>query len=238
MAFDGSYSSRFENDPSASIVELGFATYPDLITSAECNSILKSLPQTTKPVRAGVRHLMSNPVIRTFASDQRLLSIARSVLGEAALAYRATLFEKTGRSNWLVVWHQDTALPLEDRSESHEWGPWSVKEGITYAHAPTWALERVLALRLHLDDSTPANGPLKVIPCSHKGGVLTDEQVFELSRHDSPTECLVERGGIIAMRPLLIHSSSKCEVDTPRRVIHIEYADSLDLAEGLRLAIS
>jgi hypothetical protein len=40
------------------------------------------------------------------------------------------------------------------------------------------------------------------------------------------------------MRPLLIHSSGKARTDAPRRVLHIEYADSLDLAPGIRLAVA
>jgi hypothetical protein len=40
------------------------------------------------------------------------------------------------------------------------------------------------------------------------------------------------------MRPLLIHSSSKAKLDLPRRVLHIEYADSLDLGHNAQLAIA
>jgi hypothetical protein len=43
---------------------------------------------------------------------------------------------------------------------------------------------------------------------------------------------------VIAMRPLLIHASSKSRNDQPRRVLHIEYADSLELQPGLRLALA
>lgn len=40
------------------------------------------------------------------------------------------------------------------------------------------------------------------------------------------------------MRPLLVHGSSKAETDRRRRVLHIEYADSLDMGAGLDLAIA
>ena len=77
---------------------------------------------------------------------------------------RATLFDKSPDSNWLVVWHQDTALPLVERKDLPGWGPWSTKEGVLYAHAPSQALSQVLALRVHLDDSTSVNGPLRCSP--------------------------------------------------------------------------
>ena len=41
---------------------------------------------------------------------------------------------------------------------------------------------------------------------------------------------------MIAMRPLLIHSSSKAKDREPRRVLHIEYADTLDFGTGIELA--
>ncbi len=154
------------------------------------------------------------------------------------MPYRATLFEKSERANWLVVWHQDTALPLVSRFDSQEWGPWSKKVGVLYAHAPAWALERVLALRIHLDASTREKGPLRVIPGSHSSGVLSDDEVFDLARSQEHVDCLVSQGGVLAMRPLLVHSSSKELANGPRRVLHIEYAESLILDEHIHLAVA
>jgi ectoine hydroxylase-related dioxygenase (phytanoyl-CoA dioxygenase family) len=166
------------------------------------------------------------------------MDLARSVLGPEAFPFRATLFDKSPESNWLVVWHQDTALPLRERREVGGWGPWSTKEGIAYAHAPTRALSQVLALRIHLDDSTALNGPLRVLPTTHTLGVLEDEQVHKLATQMVPVECLVPSGGILAMRPLLIHSSSKSRSEADRRVLHIEYAASPSIASPLDLAVT
>jgi Phytanoyl-CoA dioxygenase (PhyH) len=102
--------------------------------------------------------------VAVLARDSRLLGIAKDVLGSEAFPFRATLFDKSPGSNWLVVWHQDTALPLRNKQEAQGWGPWSVTDGIIYAHAPADALSQVLALRVHLDDSTEQNGPLRVLP--------------------------------------------------------------------------
>src|SRR4029450_1389683 len=109
---------------------------------------------------------------------------------------------------------------------------------VIYAHAPTWALSRTIALRVHLDASTTKNGPLRVIPGSHANGVLSDEDVFAVVRHQTPVDCLVPRGGVLAVRPLLVHSSSKSRGDLPGGVLHIDYADSLDLREVIRLAVA
>jgi ectoine hydroxylase-related dioxygenase (phytanoyl-CoA dioxygenase family) len=186
--------------------------------------------------RAGVRHLLSNPDIATLAKDSLLLSIAQSVLGTNALPFRATLFDKSPDSNWLITWHQDTALPLREKRETPGWGPWSVKEGITYAHAPAQTLEQVAALRLHPDDSRDDNGPLRVLPGTHQNGVLSDQQVESLTAGMNAVTCLVPKGGVIVMRPLVIHASSKSQSDVPRRVIHIEYASPNVVSPPLRLA--
>src|SRR5260370_32686361 len=85
--------------------------------------------------------------------------------------------------------------------------------------------------------STSENGTLRVVPSSHKAGVLSDENVLDYVRAHRQVECTVPKGGALAMRPLLIHASSKAQTLSPRRVLHIEYADSLVLDEGILLAI-
>ena len=175
------------------------------------------------------------PSVTAIARDDRLLALSRVVLGPNAKPFRATLFDKSPNSNWLVVWHQDTASPLRKKSPVPGWGPWSVKDGVIYAHAPAHALSRVLALRLHLDDCTAENGPLRCLPTTHTHGVLTDDQIAEHVRRVEPVEFLLRSGSVLAMRPLVIHSSSKSRSDKPRRVLHIEYS-AVPSFEGLELA--
>jgi ectoine hydroxylase-related dioxygenase (phytanoyl-CoA dioxygenase family) len=167
-----------------------------------------------------------------------MIELAREVLGPDAFPFRATLFDKSPNSNWLVVWHQDTALPLQSRIELPGWGPWSVKDGIPYAHAPASALSQVVALRVSFDDSSVENGPLRVLTGTHRLGVLSDDDVHERAKRGVPVDCVVPKGGILVMRPLLIHASSKSHSESPRRVLHIEYAASKFIAKPLQLAIA
>jgi ectoine hydroxylase-related dioxygenase (phytanoyl-CoA dioxygenase family) len=182
--------------------------------------------------------VLGHPAVSAVANDARLLGIVQAVLGSAAFPFRATLFDKSPDSNWLIAWHQDTALPLREKRETPGWGPWSIKDGVIYAHAPATALNKVVALRLSLDDSTDENGPLRVLSGSHSKGVFTDDQVEQLVREGSPVTCTVAKGGILVMRPLLIHASSKSRVEAKRRVLHIEYAASMDISGGIRLAVA
>lgn len=219
--------------------DAGYWIEENVISHELCASILESLScNLARRSRAGARNLMTNPTVAAAANDVGLLRLARRLLGEGAVPFRATLFEKSDKVNWLVAWHQDTALPLTAPNASPEWGPWSKKAGLLYAHAPSWALARILALRIHLDDSTRENGPLKVIPGSHLLGVLSDKEVSGIVRRQEKVECEVGRGGVLAMRPMLIHASSKARSDEKRRVLHIEYAESLALGDNIRLAIA
>jgi ectoine hydroxylase-related dioxygenase (phytanoyl-CoA dioxygenase family) len=217
----------------------GFAVIPNVLSESEIAGLQAMLDQSELPrSRAGMRHAMRNASVATLARDSRLIAMAREVLGSAGIPFRATLFDKSPASNWLVVWHQDTALPVRERREVPGWGPWSIKDGVIYSHAPAGALEQVLALRLHLDDSVAENGPLRVLPGTHTLGVLSDEALHDLSTQIAAVDCPVPRGGILAMRPLVVHASSKSQSNAPRRVLHIEYAVSSAIADGLELAIA
>jgi ectoine hydroxylase-related dioxygenase (phytanoyl-CoA dioxygenase family) len=114
------------------------------------------------------------------------------------------------------------------------WGPWSRKAGVDYAHAPAAALSKIVALRVHLDDSTSHNGPLRVLPRTHTLGVLSNEQIRNKARSSNAIACTVARGGVVIMRPLLIHASSKATSESSRRVLHLEYAAAATF-DGLQL---
>ena len=222
-----------------SIEVLGYEILLDVFSAKTLEKLLEVLKSTPlKRTRAGIRHLLHDSRVMDFANSELLLSYACSVLGKGAAPFRATLFDKSPESNWLVTWHQDTALPLKERRETPGWGPWSVKYGIQYAHAPTDALEQMLALRIQIDDSTASNGVLRVIPCSHKSGVLTDAEIHEAVVSAQPVDCVSPSGSVVVMRPLLIHSSSKSQTSAPRRVFHIEYSATMTFGGGLELAVA
>jgi ectoine hydroxylase-related dioxygenase (phytanoyl-CoA dioxygenase family) len=216
----------------------GHFIYEHVFRRVEMGRMAEALAAASvERTKAGARHVLRLPAVRALASDRRLVEIAREFVGPTAVAFRATLFDKSPTANWLVVWHQDTALPICKRFDRAGWGPWSTKAGVLYAHAPAWALERVVALRVSLDDSTATNGPLRVLPNTHSAGVLTDDQIAPLARAATPVDCVTSSGGVVAMRPLTIHASSKSMDGRSRRVLHIEYTATLDLGAGAELAV-
>jgi hypothetical protein len=77
-----------------------------------------------------------------------------------------------------------------------------------------------------------------VIPGSQELGILSDAEIRELVNREHPHECVVPRGGILVMRPLLVHASSKSSAPAPRRVLHLEYASGTDFEPGLKLQVA
>jgi ectoine hydroxylase-related dioxygenase (phytanoyl-CoA dioxygenase family) len=217
----------------------GFTILPEPFAPSLLDQLLRDIDrEAPRRSRAGIRHALALEPVAAFARQRILKEIACEVLGPDAFPFRVTLFDKSPASNWLVVWHQDTALPFRERIDLPGWGPWSVKDGIPYAHAPAAALRQVVALRVHLDESDFTNGPLRVLPGTHKQSVLSDDEIRDLAKRITPVDCVVRRGGILAMKPLIVHASSKSHSEMPRRVMHIEYAASPLIAEPLQLAIA
>jgi ectoine hydroxylase-related dioxygenase (phytanoyl-CoA dioxygenase family) len=206
------------------IWENGFAVIASVLRAGELPEVLAALADGANRSRAGVRNLLANAAVRRVATSGALLGLAEEILGPNSFPFRATLFEKTPESNWRVTWHQDKALPITERRDVDGWGPWTKKAGIWHALTPAAALEPLVALRLHLDDSTESNGPLRVIPRTHSCGILSAAEVDRIVAAQEGIACTASRGSVVAMRPLILHASSKADSATPRRVLHIEYA--------------
>jgi hypothetical protein len=220
------------------VLDPGYGVFEGVFSFAELTPITAALDGCLATrSRAGARHLLALPEVRDLTEDPRLVRLAEAFVGNAR-PFRATLFDKSSSSNWLVVWHQDTALPMQARVDAEGWGPWSTKAGVHYAHAPAAALTSVVALRISLDDSTETNGPLRILPGTHAQGLLDQATIDELARTVPAAACTVRRGGIVAMRPLVLHASSKSSSDAPRRVLHLEYAATTRFGAGLDLAMA
>ncbi len=211
----------------------GFAIIDDALSSDECDSLIESLASLPREAnRGGIRNLIDHAAVASLVNHPSIAHPARQILGLTAFAHKATLFEKTPDANWLVTWHQDTFIPLASRVDLPEWSGWCVKAGTIHARPPVAMMEQVLAVRIHLDASTLQNGSLRVVPASHTRGYLSDVQIATSSAESNSVTCLVSRGGLLLMRPLLLHASSKSVLPEPRRVIHFEFSNVI-LPNGL-----
>jgi len=146
---------------------------------------------------------------------------------------RAILFDKTPEANWPVAWHQDQIIAVAERIEVQGFSAWSVKEGLPHVRPPAGILESMITARLHLDDCVAANGALQVLPGSHRAGFLSEDAIRRWTREVSPRFCEVPHGGVLLMKPLVLHASSPSTQPGHRRVLHIEYGPGT-LPGGLR----
>jgi hypothetical protein len=103
-------------------MDRGFAIVPEVFDNLEIDKISRELEgKSLQRSRAGARHLLFVPAVAALASNPRLLAIAADVLRCEPVPFGATLFDKSAYANWLVVWHQDTALPLVERRDAVGW---------------------------------------------------------------------------------------------------------------------
>lgn len=135
-------------------------------------------------------------------------------------AVQCALFEKSGEKNWLVGMHQGLSIPVAAKVESCDLHGWSNKEGIWYVQPPLALLRRMIAIRVHLDACGPDDGPLRIVPGSHKYGRLADTAIRVMRQTHGETVCCVEAGTAQVMSPLLLHASSKASGVSRRRVLH------------------
>jgi ectoine hydroxylase-related dioxygenase (phytanoyl-CoA dioxygenase family) len=110
-----------------------------------------------------------------------------------------------------------------------------VKEGVLHVQPPPQVLDKMITLRVHLDDTHEENGCLRVIPRSHQLGLLTPDEIHQYVSCSSPVSCVASAGSVLVMRPHLLHASNKAINPARRRVIHIEYS-SYQLPSGVSWA--
>jgi hypothetical protein len=166
------------------------------------------------------------PEAGRLARSRELSAIAEAIPGPGAFAVRGLFFDKTPTVNWNLPWHQDLTVAVRVRRDVPGFGPWTLKGGVPHAIAPADLLARMVTIRLHLDDCGPSSGPMRVLPGSHADGKLNPTAIATRTAraHIDAVDCLVPAGGIVVMRPLLLHASASGTGPGHRRVIHLEYA--------------
>jgi hypothetical protein len=208
----------------------GFGLVPSLLSEAECDKIAQLL-DAAETRGAGSRRLLQQPWCTSLAVKVMNHESVRAGLPARARAVQYTYFEKSAAKNWLVPVHQDLSIPVARRVDHPELSGWSEKEGAVFVHAPEDVLKQLLAVRVHVDDCSYSDGPLRVVPGSHERGRLEPTQAA-LSIRDEAIEVVAGRGDALIMRPLILHASSKSSGSSLRRVLHFVFGPD-ELPYGL-----
>lgn len=164
------------------------------------------------------------------ASLRHLLEACQ--LGDAFLT-KSIYFDKPADSNWFVAWHQDISISVNERHELPGYSQWTHKAGVTGVVPPMDVLTSTLTVRIHLDDTTETNGALRVVEGLHLQGIIRKEaQPWDPCLE---VTCSVPAGGVMLMRPLIMHASRRSTQGGRRRVIHLEF-NKLELPPPLEWA--
>jgi ectoine hydroxylase-related dioxygenase (phytanoyl-CoA dioxygenase family) len=178
----------------------------------------------------GARNILDIPQVRAVATDSKL----RALMGEDVQVVRGIFFDKTPSANWPVAWHQDLTLALRERRDTEDWTNWTVKRGVTHVQAPAGVLDRMVTMRLHLDDCGSDNGPLRVVAGSHADGMLPRAEIVRRTQAKEKEDVIAAKAGdALFMKPLILHASSPARAPSHRRVLHLEFAPLGLLPEGL-----
>ena len=209
----------------------GFITLNNIYTTEEVNQILALIESVNsdKPtfrksadvfaIRQFIKEL---PEVKELIFNDKLKTVIRKFGGVEYFVIKSIYFDKPETSNWFVSYHQDLTISVDKKQEIKDFTSWTVKQNQFSVQPPLDILQNIFTIRIHLDATDEHNGALKVIPASHEKGFYRPENINWQEEHE--TICEVEQGGIMLMKPLLLHSSSRTTNNKRRRVIHIEFS--------------
>ena len=194
----------------------------EIIELIESNSKINSNHRNHGGLFAIREFLLEYPdVFAVLRENRRLKDLIRS-FGKDYKVIRSIYFDKPPRANWIVNWHQDLTINVKEKIAQPEFKHWRKIENRVLVQPPKSYLERIITIRIHLDNCDRNNGALQVIPKSHKNGIVQITDLGDTEKAKSEY-CEVSKGGVMLMKPLLLHHSKRSTSDTRRRrVIHLE----------------
>ena len=219
------------------ILENGFEVHENFLDHTSIGEIINEIESLDSDypkhgIRNAEKKLLS---VKNLVESDLLLRKTKSYLTGDPQIVRVIVFDKTPDKNWLVSWHQDKTISVSNKAEISGWGPWTLKDGINHVQPELRVLEDMITFRIHIDHANESNGCLKVIPNSHNLGILTKKDLDRVVKESETHICNAKSGDLFIMRPHLLHSSSKGNSPSHRRIVHIEYS-SYKLPMGLTWA--
>lgn len=229
-------------DVTVQFAENGFVLIPDLYTPAEIAAIIalidkadhhKNTFRDKGDLFAIRRFLFEVPGTVPLIFNGCLQALIRQISAESRFVVKGIYFDKPQRSNWYVPYHQDLKIEVDRKTALEGFSHWRSQDARFSVQPTLDILDNIFTIRIHLDDTTEENGALKVIPGSHQKGIYRPETIDWAQEQECI--CAVTQGGVMLMRPLLLHCSSRSTNEQRRRVIHIEMA-SLELPSAVQWA--
>jgi len=213
------------------LVASGFITIDNVYSAQEIDQIIRTIEKADRSSNFrissdlfAIRQFLNEiPAVRDLVFTNNLKSIIRQLLGPDYFVVKSIYFDKPENSNWYVSYHQDLTISVDKKINLENFGPWTVKQNQFAVQPPLDILQNNYTIRIHLDHTDYDNGALKVIPRSHLKGIYRPETIDWTA--ETEATCSVSKGGLMIMKPLLLHSSGRTTNGQKRRVIHIEFSN-------------
>jgi ectoine hydroxylase-related dioxygenase (phytanoyl-CoA dioxygenase family) len=214
------------------ILSEGFAIADDIFTQQEIDLLLSVISKAdankvtfrkTNDLFAIRQFLKEIPDAVNIIFNDRLRFIISKIFSNGFFAVKSIYFDKPEQSNWFVSYHQDLTISVENKYETEGFTSWTIKQNQFAVQPPLNILQNNFTIRIHLDDTDEQNGALRIIPKSHLKGIVRQDKAEENTEPEMI--CSVKKGGIMIMKPLLLHASNRTTNNKKRRVVHIEFSN-------------
>jgi hypothetical protein len=183
------------------IEQQGFAVLPGILDCERVAALVAELEAARLQMNGsvlrsrgevyGIRNLVDLwPAVLAVVRDPGLRAAMASVLPWGFGLVRSIFFDKPPERTWSLPWHRDLTIAVRDaRSASGEFRRPTVKAGVAHLEAPPWLLRGMLTARAALDDVVDENGPLLVIPGSHRDLSPDCRRIKSLRRGRARSTC-------------------------------------------------
>ena len=217
----------------------GYTVMNDIFTDQETESIIDLIGKADSSSPAfrkseglfAIRQCLKEiPGLQTAVFNKKLVSVLKNLFESDYFMIKSIYFDKPEKSNWFVSYHQDLTISVDRKVEVAGFNHWTKKQDQFAVQPPIDILKSIYTIRIHLDPTNEQNGALRVIPGSHINGIRRPETI-DLTK-ENEVICSVPKGGLMIMRPLLLHRSCKTTSELQRRVIHLEFSNT-ELPPGL-----
>lgn len=221
------------------ISDKGFTIINEVFSDEEINQIInvidsidtsKETFRKSEDLFAIRQFLKEVPESHRFIFNDNIKKIINEIFGNDYFVVKSIYFDKPEKSNWYVSYHQDLTISVDKKLDLSGFGPWTMKQNQFAVQPPIDYLKNIFTIRIHLDDTDENNGALKVVPNSHSKEIYRPETIDW--NVETEEICSVNKGGIMIMKPLILHGSNRTTNNQKRRVIHIEFSN-MELPEEI-----
>ncbi|HUZ65715.1 MAG TPA: phytanoyl-CoA dioxygenase family protein [Acetobacteraceae bacterium] len=178
----------------------------------EAHTAVYDLEPSHRPDAPRVRRIktphLHHPLFREIAHAPRLLAVLHALLGPAVRLHGSKINMKAPHYGSPVEWHQDWAF---------------------YPHTN----DDVLAVGVMLDDATEQNGPLMIVPDTHRGPVFDHHANGAFCGAMDPEACGLDFAGVVRLtgragsmsfhHARAVHGSAQNRSDLPRSLLLYEF---------------